>query len=51
VYTVEAGDTLIRLASRYYGDGNKWDRIFQANKPTMKNPDFIFVGQKIVIPS
>jgi NitT/TauT family transport system substrate-binding protein len=51
VYTVEAGDTLIRLASRYYGDGNKWDRIFQANKPSMKNPDFIFVGQKIVIPS
>jgi ABC-type nitrate/sulfonate/bicarbonate transport system substrate-binding protein/LysM repeat protein len=49
-YTVEPGDTLTKLASRYYGDRNKWERIFQANKPAMKNPDYIFVGQKIVIP-
>lgn len=51
MYTVEPGDTLIRLAVRYYGDRTKWERIFQANKPAMKNPDFIFVGQRIIIPS
>jgi NitT/TauT family transport system substrate-binding protein len=49
-YTVESGDTLSRLARRYYGDHFQWDKIYQANKPRMKNPDFIYVGQKIIIP-
>lgn len=51
LYTVEAGDTLTKLASRYYGDKYKWERIFHANRAAMKNPDYIFVGQKIIIPS
>ena len=50
-YTVEAGDTLSHLARKYYGDQFKWEKIYQANKATMKNPDYIFVGQKIIIPS
>jgi ABC-type nitrate/sulfonate/bicarbonate transport system substrate-binding protein/LysM repeat protein len=49
-YTVEAGDTLTHLARKYYGDSHKWEKIFQANKATMKNPDYIFVGQKIILP-
>lgn len=50
-YTVEPGDTLSQLARKYYGDGLKWERIYQANKATMKNPDYIFVGQRIIIPT
>jgi ABC-type nitrate/sulfonate/bicarbonate transport system substrate-binding protein len=50
-YTVEAGDTLSRLAARYYGDALKWPKIHDANKHTMKNPNYIWVGQKILIPS
>lgn len=50
-YTVEPGDTLSHLARKYYGDQFKWEKIYQANKATMKNPDYIFVGQKIIIPS
>ena len=50
-YTVEPGDTLSHLAGKYYGDRLKWEKIYQANKATMKNPDYIFVGQKIIIPS
>ena len=50
-YTVQAGDTLSRLALRYYGDMFKWSKIYEANKQTMKNPDYIYVGQKIMIPS
>ncbi len=50
-YTVEAGDTLSIIARKYYGTIFKWDKIYQANKPTMKHPDYIYVGQKIIIPS
>jgi NitT/TauT family transport system substrate-binding protein len=49
-YTVAPGDTLSHLARKYYGDHYQWDKIYQANKPKMKNPDFIYVGQKIIIP-
>lgn len=50
-YTVEPGDTLSSLALRHYGNALKWEKIFQANKGTMKNPDYIYVGQIIIIPS
>ncbi len=49
-YTVQSGDTLARIAQKYYGDVMKWTRIFEANKQTLKTPNFIFVGQKIIIP-
>jgi nucleoid-associated protein YgaU len=50
-YTVERGDTLSYLALRHYGDPFKWEKIYEANKETMKNPNYIYVGQRIVIPS
>jgi ABC-type nitrate/sulfonate/bicarbonate transport system substrate-binding protein len=50
-YTVEPGDTLSYIARKYYGSHLKWDKIYQANKPIMKNPDYIYVGQRIIIPS
>jgi nucleoid-associated protein YgaU len=50
-YTVERGDTLSYLALRHYGDPFKWQKIYEANKETMKNPDYIYVGQRIIIPS
>jgi ABC-type nitrate/sulfonate/bicarbonate transport system substrate-binding protein len=50
-YTVEPGDTLSYIARKYYGSHLKWDKIYQANKPLMKNPDYIYVGQRIIIPS
>ena len=50
-YTVEPGDTLSNIARKYYGTQYKWERIFQANQPVMKHPDYIYVGQKIIIPS
>jgi phage tail protein X len=50
-HTVEAGDTLSFIARKYYGTLLKWDKIYQANKSTMKHPDYIYVGQKIIIPT
>jgi hypothetical protein len=50
-YIVQAGDTLSALALRYYGDHYMWGKIYDANKATMKNPHYIYVGQRIVIPA
>jgi nucleoid-associated protein YgaU len=49
-YTVVGGDTLSRLAGKYYGDALKWPKIYEANKQSVKNPNYIYIGQKIMIP-
>ncbi len=49
-YIIQKGDTLSKIAKQYYGDANKYPRIFEANREVIKNPDLIFPGQKIRIP-
>jgi nucleoid-associated protein YgaU len=49
-YIIVKGDTLSKIAKHYYGDANKYPRIFEANREVIKNPDLIFPGQKIRIP-
>jgi nucleoid-associated protein YgaU len=48
-YVVVAGDSLSKIAKRFYGDANKWPLIHQANSQ-IKNPDLIHPGQKLTIP-
>src|SRR2546428_6594711 len=50
-YTIKAGDTLSKLAEKYYGAQYKWERIYEANRGNIKNPNYIFIGQKITIPA
>jgi nucleoid-associated protein YgaU len=50
-YTVEAGDTLWKIARQLYGDGSKYLQIFEANKHLLKDPDQIFPGQELIIPA
>src|SRR5436309_6767249 len=50
-HIVAAGDTLSHIALAYYGNAMKWENIDQANKTTMKNPHYLYVGQKILLPS
>ena len=50
-YTVKAGDTLTRLAEQFYSSSNKWEKIYEANKDVLKNPNYIYVGMKLVIPT
>ena len=50
MYTVKEGDWLSKIAGRYYGDVHKWDRIFQANRDQISDPDKIRPGQILKIP-
>ena len=49
-YTIESGDTLWAIASKFLGNGSKYTEIFEANKEVIQDPDLIFPGQKIRIP-
>jgi nucleoid-associated protein YgaU len=49
-YTVRSGDTLWKVASSCYGDGNKYQTIFEANRPMLSHPDKIYPGQVLRIP-
>jgi nucleoid-associated protein YgaU len=49
-YTVQAGDTLSKISKQFYGDGNDYMKIFNANKDKLKDPDKIQPGQQLTIP-
>jgi len=50
-YTIESGDTLWAIAAKFLGNGSKYPEIFEANREVIEDPDKIFPGQKIRIPS
>jgi len=50
-YTVKLGDSLSKLAERFYNSTSKWEKIYEANRDTVKNPHYIYVGQKLMIPA
>jgi NitT/TauT family transport system substrate-binding protein len=50
-YTVKAGDTLSRLAEQFYNSQSKWEQIYEANKDVLKNPNYIYIGMKLLIPT
>lgn len=49
-YEVQKGDSLWKIAANFYGNGNDYPKIFEANKEVIKDPDLIFPGQKLRIP-
>jgi nucleoid-associated protein YgaU len=49
-HEVKKGETLWKIAEQYYGDGNLYPKIFEANRDTLKDPDKINIGQKLRIP-
>jgi len=51
VIIVKRGDTLSRIAKRAYGDYHAYPKIFSANPEIIKNPNEIFVGMRLRIPS
>ncbi|HET6797606.1 MAG TPA: LysM peptidoglycan-binding domain-containing protein [Gemmatimonadales bacterium] len=49
-YTVVKGDSLSKIAKRFYGDAKQWQKIYEANRDQIKNPDLIYPGQTFRIP-
>lgn len=49
-YTVQPGDTLSKIAQQFYGKASDYNRIFNANRDVLSDPDKIRPGQKLVIP-
>lgn len=49
-YTVKAGDTLWAIATRMYGSGSSYTKIYEANTGIIKNPNLIYPNQELVIP-
>jgi len=49
-YTVKKGDYLSKISKQVYGDANKYNIIFEANRPMLKDPNLIYPGQVLVIP-
>ncbi|WP_334179640.1 LysM peptidoglycan-binding domain-containing protein [Pseudoxanthomonas sp.] len=50
-YTVGKGDTLSKIAKEHLGSANAWKQIFEANRDVIDDPDRIFPGQVIKLPS
>ena len=50
-YTVTKGDSLSKIAKRFYGDAGQWKRIYEANRDQIKNPDLIQPGWTLRIPA
>ena len=49
-HEVKKGDTLSKIAEKYYGDPGLYTTIFEANRDRLKDPNLIKIGQKLRIP-
>ncbi|MER5199734.1 LysM peptidoglycan-binding domain-containing protein [Streptomyces sp. NPDC002755] len=57
--TVHSGDYLSKIAEEQLGNGNRWPALFEANEgrpqphglPSITDPDVIYAGQQIMVPS
>jgi nucleoid-associated protein YgaU len=49
-YTVAAGDSLSKIAKQFYGNANEYNKIFEANRNVLSDPNMVKVGQQLVIP-
>jgi nucleoid-associated protein YgaU len=49
-YVIKSGDSLSKIAKQFYGNAADWQKIYQANKSVIKDPNLIHPGQKIIIP-
>jgi LysM repeat protein len=50
-YTVQSGDTLASIAGKFLGAAGDWQKIADLNSSLLSNPNLIFPGQSLEIPS
>jgi nucleoid-associated protein YgaU len=51
LYTVRRGDSLSRIAQAELNDASRWPEIFDLNRQVITDPDRIFPGQILVLPT
>jgi nucleoid-associated protein YgaU len=50
-YVTQGGDTLWALAERFYGDGNRWTALYEANSTAIgPDPNQLTAGKILIIP-
>ncbi|MFN7118321.1 MAG: LysM peptidoglycan-binding domain-containing protein [Saprospiraceae bacterium] len=50
-HTVQSGESLSKIAGKYYGNVMEYNKIFEANRGILSDPDKIQPGQELVIPN
>jgi LysM repeat protein len=50
-YSVRRGDTLSKIAARYYHNPKDWQYLYHVNAKTIPNPNLIYVGERLFIPA
>jgi nucleoid-associated protein YgaU len=50
VYTVQAGDTLSGISTKVYNTSRHYQKIYEANKDQIGDPNTLQVGAKLVMP-
>lgn len=50
VYTVQAGDSLSKIAAFFYHNGYRWPDIFRANSFLITDPDLIYPRMVLIVP-
>ena len=50
-YKVRSGDTLSKIAERFYDKATDWGYIFHENEKKISDPNMIYVGMSLFIPA
>lgn len=50
-YTVKPGDSLSKIAQEVYGNASHYNKIFEANRDQLDDPDKVRAGMTLVIPA
>jgi LysM repeat protein len=50
-YTVQAGDSLSKIAEKFYGKASEYNKIFEANRDKMTDADHVKAGTTLNIPA
>jgi len=49
-HIVLKGQTLTQISQKYYGSAGNWKKVLDANRDTIKDPNKLIPGTKLIIP-
>jgi nucleoid-associated protein YgaU len=50
IHIVEKGQTLSQISQQYYGTSRQWQKILNANRDVLPDPNRLTTGLKLIIP-